>query len=69
MVYSTPNKVKKTYTFNTTGRKKKNFGHARGDGVNKVYVHRTPLAIPQGSGVGCNTTSPFGGSRHYISNY
>ena len=68
MVHSTPNKVKKTSTFNTTGRKKKNSGPARGAGVNKVYVHRTPLAIPHGSGVGCNSTSPFAGSRHYISN-
>jgi hypothetical protein len=37
-----------------------------GDGVNKVSVRRTTVAIPQGSGVGCNTTSPFSGSRHYV---
>jgi hypothetical protein len=38
-------------------------------GVNKVSVRRTSLAMPQGSGVGCNTTSPFSGSRHYVGNY
>jgi hypothetical protein len=38
----------------------------QGAGVNKVYVRKTPLAIPHGSGVGCNTTSPFAGSRHCI---
>ena len=32
-----------------------------------MSVRRTPLAIPQGNGVGCNTTSPFAGSRHYVS--
>ena len=37
-----------------------------GAGVNKVSVRKTPLAIPQGIGVGSNTTSPFAGSRHYI---
>ena len=41
----------------------------RGPGVNRVYVHRTSLAIPQGSGVRCNTTSPFAGSRHCVSKY
>ena len=39
-----------------------------GAGVNKVYVRRTSVAIAQGSGIGCNTTSPFVGSRHYVSN-
>ena len=39
-----------------------------GAGVNKVSVRRTSVAIPQGSGVGCNTTSPFVGSRQYFSN-
>ena len=39
-----------------------------GAGVNKVSVRRTSVAIPQGSGVGCNTTSPFAGSRHYVNN-
>ena len=39
-----------------------------GAGVNKVYVRRTSVAIAQGSGIGCNTTSPFAGSRHYVSN-
>jgi hypothetical protein len=39
-----------------------------GAGVTRVYVRRTSLAIPQGNyGVGCNTTSPFAGSRHYVS--
>ena len=33
--------------------------------MNKVSVRRTSLAIPQDSGVGCNTTSPFAGCRHY----
>jgi hypothetical protein len=41
----------------------------RGARVNKVSICRTSLAIPQGSGVGCNTTSSFSGSRHYVSNY
>jgi hypothetical protein len=35
-------------------------------GVNKVSVRRTPVTKPQGIGVGCNTTSPFTGSRHYF---
>ena len=37
-----------------------------GAGVNRVSVRRTSSTIPQGSGVGCNTTSPFSGSRHYV---
>ena len=31
-----------------------------------MFVHKTTLAIPQGNGVGYNTTSPFSGSRHYF---
>ena len=52
-----------------THKKKKNSGPSVGAGVNKVSVRRTSVAIPQGSGVGCNTTSPFAGSRHYVSNH
>jgi hypothetical protein len=41
-------------------KKKKNSGPCEGGArVNRVFVRRTSLAIPQGSGVGCNTTSPF----------
>ena len=40
----------------------------RGAGVNRVFVRKTPLAIPQSIGVGCGTTSPFAGRRHCISN-
>jgi hypothetical protein len=49
-------------------KKKKNFGPCEGGArVNRVFVRRTSLAIPQGrcsaipqgSGVGCNATSPF----------
>ena len=39
-----------------------------GAGVNKVFVHRTSVVIPQGNGVGCDTTSPFAGSIHYVGN-
>ena len=49
-------------------KKKKNFGPSNGAGVNNVYVRRTSAATPQGSDVGCDTTSPFAGSRHYVSN-
>jgi hypothetical protein len=45
-------------------KKKKNSGPLVGAGVNKVSVRTTSVAKPQGSGVGCNTTSPFVGSRH-----
>jgi hypothetical protein len=37
-------------------------------GVNRVYVRKTSLATPKGNGVRCRTTSPFAGSRHFISN-
>ena len=47
---------------------KKNSGPCVEVGVNRVSVRRTPFAIPQGSGVGCNTTSPFAGGRYCISN-
>ena len=32
-----------------------------------MSVRSTPVTKPQGIGVGCNTTSPFSGSRHYLS--
>jgi hypothetical protein len=37
--------------------------------VNRVYVRKTSLAIPNDSGVTCNTTSRFAGSRHYVSDW
>ena len=40
-----------------------------GAGVNKVSIRMTSVAILQGSGNGCETTSPLAGSRHYVDNY
>ena len=49
-------------------KKKKNFGLLLEAGVNIVCVRRKSLTTPRGSGVRCKTTSPFAGSRHFMSN-